>query len=216
MLYPDLHDICNQAGFRRRGSAYFRLVGDGVLQVVKPKYERGLYGHILYVGLFSMYGDLLRQWFTSSGCIPRYSVMNCAAQNEIPVVYAPPICDQIELFRDPVLDWLNSIDTQKKLSIAIRKLDSTWNDAMKIAPYLACAEINHAKKVVNEIVKQHTYANYFNSALFDTNRHQEDENEDQQLFVLLQMIDRADTVEIDKYLKNNYVRNIEYAGFCIK
>jgi hypothetical protein len=100
--------------------------------------------------------------------------MNCAAQNEIPVVYAPPICDQIELFRDPVLDWLNSIDTQKKLSIAIRKLDSTWNDAMKIAPYLACAEINHAKKVVNEIVKQHTYANYFNSALFDTNRHQED------------------------------------------
>ncbi len=219
MYYPDLHDICVQAGFKRKGSAYFRIVGDGVLQVVKPEYERALWGHILYIGFFSMYGDLLRQWFTSLGCIPRYAVMNCAAQNEMPIVFAPPISDQIELFRNSVIEWMNSVDTQKKLATAIRKLDSRWNDDLKIGPYLACGELNHAKKVVQSILEQHQFARFANASAgvyrsADTIKWEQDE--DEELIRILDMIDRNDPQEINQYISNNFTRNMGYAKSIIK
>ena len=61
-------------GFVRRGSAFFRVWGDGVLQVLK--FERPRVGRVydLSVGVFSMYGRLYPEWFTSSGCIPRASI----------------------------------------------------------------------------------------------------------------------------------------------
>lgn len=61
-------------GFVRRGSAFFRVWGDGVLQVLKFKRQRGDRVHDLSVGVFSMYGRLYPEWFTSSGCIPRASI----------------------------------------------------------------------------------------------------------------------------------------------
>lgn len=69
-----LKNALQGTGFVRRGSAFFRVWGDGVLQVLK--FER----HSIYevrdlsVGIFSMYGRLYPEWFTSSGCIPRGSV----------------------------------------------------------------------------------------------------------------------------------------------
>ena len=61
-------------GFVRRGSAFFRVWGDGVLQVLKFERRRGDRVHDLSVGVFSMYGRLYPEWFTSSGCIPRASI----------------------------------------------------------------------------------------------------------------------------------------------
>lgn len=61
-------------GFVRRGSAFFRVWGDGVLQVLKFERERVYRVPGLCVGVFSMYGRLEPQWFTSLGCIPRGSV----------------------------------------------------------------------------------------------------------------------------------------------
>lgn len=63
-------------GFFRRGNAYFRIMGDGVLQLLKFEHER-CFSHLsLCVGLYSMYSELEQRLFTSSGCIPQYSVMN--------------------------------------------------------------------------------------------------------------------------------------------
>ena len=58
----------------RRGSAFFRVWGDGVLQVLKFQHQRGNKVYDLSVGVFSMYGNLWPEWFTSGGCIPRGSV----------------------------------------------------------------------------------------------------------------------------------------------
>ena len=79
----ELKKLCIASGFTRKGQAFFRLIGDGVLQVIKCKYERNLRGDIISVGLFSMYGYMQPQWFTASGSIPRYSITNCFYQNNM-------------------------------------------------------------------------------------------------------------------------------------
>ena len=69
-----LKDALQGTGFVRRGSAFFRVWGDGVLQVLKFERQRGDRVHDLSIGIFSMYGRLYPEWFTSSGCIPRGSI----------------------------------------------------------------------------------------------------------------------------------------------
>ena len=71
-----LKDALQGTGFVRRGSAFFRVWGDGVLQVLKFERERVLSVRDLRVGIFSMYGSLSPEWFTSGGCIPRGSAAN--------------------------------------------------------------------------------------------------------------------------------------------
>ena len=218
LYHKELQALCLAAGFTKRGKAYFRIVGDGVLQVIKSQYERGFQAEELKIGLFSMYGDLLPQWFTSPGCIPRYSVMNCFRQDCLPVAFLPDWKIQIAMLRDRVMNWLNSIDNQKKLITAITKIEPWWNDSLKIGPYLVCGEHNHAKKVVREILNQHEFAWARNMEIQDytertiTRLEQENHN----LVYLLRMIDRDDPAEIDAYLKENYTRNMGYAKFCIK
>jgi len=74
-----LRDALQGTGFVRRGSAFFRVWGDGVLQVLKfTREHRGDHVHELSVGVFSMYGKLLPEWFTSFGCIPQGSVVGFA------------------------------------------------------------------------------------------------------------------------------------------
>ena len=63
-------------GFVRRGSAFFRVWGDGILQVLKFERHSIYEVHDLSVGVFSMYGRLQPEWFTSGGCIPRGSIAN--------------------------------------------------------------------------------------------------------------------------------------------
>ncbi len=69
-----LKDALQGTGFVRRGSAFFRVWGDGVLQVLKFERQRVGRVHDLMVGIFSMYGETQPKWFTSSGCIPRGSI----------------------------------------------------------------------------------------------------------------------------------------------
>ena len=69
-----LKNVLEGTGFVRRGSAFFRVWGDGVLQVLKFERQRVYQVHDLSVGIFSIYGRLYPEWFTSGGCIPRGSV----------------------------------------------------------------------------------------------------------------------------------------------
>ena len=218
-LFGELKSLCIAAGFARKGQAFFRIVGDGVLQVIKCKYERSLRGNMLSVGLFSMYGDLLPQWFTASGCIPRYSILNCAAQNNRPLVHAAAFPTQLDMLKNQVLPWLDSIDTQKNLVRAISRLDPRWNDSLKIGAYLACGQGNHAKKVLREILSQHDFARSNGSRhLMESNGMMflRQEQEDDDLLSLLALIDRDDPDELHAYLMRNYERNMSYAKFCAK
>ena len=69
-----LKNALQGTGFVRRGSAFFRVWGDGVLQVLKFERQQIYEVHDLHVGVFSIYGNLYPEWFTSSGCIPRASI----------------------------------------------------------------------------------------------------------------------------------------------
>ena len=69
-----LKDALLGTGFVRRGSAFFRVWGDGVLQVLKFERQSIYEVFELSVGVFSMYGRLYPEWFTSGGCIPRGSI----------------------------------------------------------------------------------------------------------------------------------------------
>lgn len=60
-------------GFRKKGTAFFRVLASKILQVVKTEKGRG--GAEIQFGVFSLYSELLPQWLTSSGCIPRYHVI---------------------------------------------------------------------------------------------------------------------------------------------
>lgn len=76
-----LEGILCPHGFIKKGSAFFRLHGDGVLQTLKWIYEAHMGAHILYFGLLSMYGKILPQWLTSAGCIPTCDAMLLVDQN---------------------------------------------------------------------------------------------------------------------------------------
>ena len=54
-----LKNALHGTGFVRRGSAFFRVWGDGVLQVIKFQHESVFEVQHLNVGVFSMYGKLL-------------------------------------------------------------------------------------------------------------------------------------------------------------
>ena len=219
IAFTKLKNLCVASGFAQKGKTFFRIVGDGVLQIIKCKYQRNLGGDIISVGLFSMYGYLKPEWLTTTGSIPRYSIINCFYQNNIPLLFAPPLQTQLDMLSSHVLPWLDTLDTQKKLIRAIAKLDPRWNDRIKIGPYLACGEINHAKKILREIlahydfgrISEKQYCEDSNGMLF-LSKEQEGDNPQ----ALLEMIARENPEEIDNYLKKNYTRNMEYAKFCVK
>ena len=52
-------------GFRKKGTAFFRVLASEILQVVKTEKGRGRAE--IQFGVFSLYSELLPQWLTSSG-----------------------------------------------------------------------------------------------------------------------------------------------------
>ena len=205
-----LCSICAEAGFARKGNAFFRIVGDGVLQIVRPRYERAFRTYVIFVGLLSMYDRLTPWHFTATGCVAHYPVTNCASRNGIPLIFAPDLAVQTELLRAKVIPWLDSLDTQKALVQAISQLDPRWNDARKIGPFIACGQINHARKVIKEIIGQHAYA----QARSLTRQTAPAIDRESQIYSLLALLNRNDPDEIDAFLQENYAQNLNFANFC--
>ena len=84
-----LKNALQGTGFVRRGSAFFRVWGDGVLQVLKFERQRIYQVHDLSIGVFSMYGRLYPEWFTSSGCIPRASIASFVGLRSVDYYLSP-------------------------------------------------------------------------------------------------------------------------------
>ena len=222
------------SGFTRRGSAFFRVVGDGVLQLLKFEYERCFSHYNLAVGLFSMYGELDRKWFTSGGCIPRYCVMNFVGGNGAILmqengshctfeVVSPQ--EQIAVLTNHAMNALNNIGTQGQLVEAICQLDISssgiiiWNDFEKFAPYLKVRNYACAEKVIQSIIDQNTEGMEFkqksmNLAEFSAHVARQSERLDH-LYALLDMVKRKDDSEVDTYLCANQLENNKHARFCI-
>ena len=110
-------------GFKKRGNAYFRVIGDGVLQVIQLSTGRPLTPQEFWIGFFSMYDDLLPQWFTSGGCIPRYCAMKYAGFKSSDILFdyggnhydhfQLSFEEQLYIMENYVLDELDQVVTQK-------------------------------------------------------------------------------------------------------
>lgn len=217
--------------FVERGTAMFRVWGDGVLQVVKFE---GAPGGVkrLKIGLFSLYSELIPQWFTSQGCIPRYHISNVIGQRgsyfPIPAnMRARHIAAQEEILLTSGIPWLNEIDTQKKLIDGLVFLETSdtgsihYVDALKIAPYLAFRDYDSAEHVIASILEQHRISSKLKRQSFSTHEAYMEyvtcmEKEDMPLVHLLNMIQKRELSEIDEYLQQNYSRNCQYAKFCMR
>ncbi len=227
-----LQEFLLPEGFARRGSAFFRVWGDGVLQVVKPEYEiHGEY-HSLSLGLFSMYDSLIEQWFTGSGCIPRYPVVNLMGKRSEYESYLR-IEEQISVMKRYGIDFLNGIDDQEKLIKAICQLDIVcsgqihMNDKEKYAPYLYIGDRTNAAEVIFAILRQHGVPHELTSNIPDIllarskkePNHVVPEVEKKQLFdyfARLQLALYGEQEEIQNWFQANYDRNKNFAKFCMK
>ena len=218
VLFQRLQELCKSAGFTKKGKAFFRVWGDGVLQVIKCQYERVFRADMLYVGLHSMYAPLQPRDFTATGCIVRYPIALCYYLNEFPMLFAPSMEAQLDMLKNGVISWLSTIDTQKKLVTAISKLDGQWNDSAKIGPFLACGEHNHAKKVIKEIVGSYSYAMVRSVRPKDATA--EDmiarvRQEKEPYYGIIEIIDRGEDA-IAAYLQANFEENMRCAKFCVR
>ena len=106
-------------GFRKKGTAFFRVLASEILQVVKAEKGRG--GAEIQFGVFSLYSELLPQWLTSSGCIPRYhviaflgsrSVLSLDPSGRVEII---GMKEQLDIFYQKAVPWLDSIITQEQL-----------------------------------------------------------------------------------------------------
>lgn len=221
-------------GFYRRGNAYFRVVGDGILQVLKFEYQRCFSYYSLSVGLFSMYSELKPQWFTSSGCIPRYCVMNFVGKSSEVIVnknqgmYTFEVIShqaQIQTLKDSVFCVLDNTLDQEQLVHQMNKLDIArhgsiiWNDLEKFAPYLKSGDLKSAKKVLSATLIQHGCltkdADYDLSQLLSDESLSSIKEEDRTLVQRLGWLQNADWDTINHYLYCNQVRNNGFARFCV-
>ena len=221
---------CTDRGFTRRGKAFFRVLGDGVLQVLKFEYQPGFPGsHDLCTGLFSLYGELMEQWFTSGGCIPRYEIVKLIGLHSTTILHekdgfvtfeeiTPE--QQLDILIEKGFPWLDQITTQKLLVEAICEMDKHWNDDLKFAPWMASGDYESAAKVIRAILAQHNDALESNLRWMQGEQakcYRERSAEEDALWQQkLDMAERGDPNEIRAYLEKNYSENREYAKFCMK
>ena len=221
-------------GFFRRGNAYFRIMGDGVLQLLKFEHER-CFSHLsLCVGLYSMYSELEQRLFTSSGCIPQYSVMNFVGKSSAVNINAgdgiytfevisPP--SQIQALNESVFYVLDNTLDQNQLIQQMNRLDIArrgsiiWNDLNKFAPYLKSGDIKSAENVLKSILMQHSClanGSDFNSLfLLSAESLGSMGVEDRALIQRLNWLKNADWIAINDYLCCNQKRNNGFARFCV-
>lgn len=226
---------CCDHSFFRRGKAFFRVNGDGILQVLKFEPGSSISPFRLCVGLFSMYSELQKQWFTSNGCIPRYEISNLLHMD----ITDKPTYDikytkfgkitpesQLDLLTSRGFYWLDQILTQSQLVSQMCKLDAIrygkvlWNDLEKFAPYLHAGNREYAAKVIDAILAQHQFADSSNMQILtepELSRYRlRREAEDLQLHTLKQLAQEGDPIKIQEYLDRNFRSNCQYARFCIK
>lgn len=201
------------ASFVKRGNTFFRVHGEGILQVIKPD------KNAINFGLFSMYSRLLPQWFTPLGCIPRYSIGELMDQR------CQCILSQAQYLLSDGLPWLESINTHKAMLDGLLLLETKngrnvrWIDEQKIAPFLVCEDYTSAEKVICAILENHRIAKEINKTLYtskaDYQKYVERRTKDDEgLLRLLEMVHHRNKQEIRLYLMDNYTRNAQFANFC--
>ena len=227
-VFKEFSALCTANNFLRKGKSFYRIVGDGVLQVLKIEQDSIRHPPFFSLGLFSMYGELQKQWFTSSGSITRYPVSVFDAIDDVNISFDESqysLQHQLDILTNKGMSWLNQIDTQAKLSVCMRKLDIAcyntviWNDLEKFAPHLHSGDTVVAIKIIDAILAQ-----YRNTEVTNSNDVIDDEcqyaalklePEDIELHQKKILVQSGDMDKIKEYLNRNFAQNCMYAKFCL-
>ena len=235
--FEEFSRACFSHQFVKRGKSFFRINGNGVLQVLKYEYDPQNPHHDLSFGLLSMYGELHPHWFTSGGCSVRHSVVNIVGQAS-PILprtqgehYVPytnrvitPV-EQLSILNDCGFPWLDSIDTQANLAEALCYLDGIrfscvlWNDELKFYPYLYEGNTMNAIRVIEAIIRQWNFALERQRETLNDEEFQRYSSallaERKGLYEKLAIAQSSDSDEIKKYLFSNFESNKKLAKFCL-
>ena len=230
----ELRRIAKEHGFTPRRNAYFKVVGDGILQLLKFEYEFRCESHYLRVGLYSMYDGFFKEHqFTPGGCVPQFFVGNFAGHSErncfswnwptsYPITIITPE-EQLSLLQENALPELEGMKTQNDLLNIMTRLyfiedkQLRTNNYKLFWPYLLSGNYEAAEKTIESILDQHYNAYECNKRVIkDYVVKDYMLEEDRQLEELLDLARSRDEKRIDQVKQSNYQRNMEYAKFCMK
>lgn len=232
-------EMLREEEFVRRGNAFFRVYGDGVLQVLKyTKRVTPFYQEILHLGLFSMYGELMPQWFTSRGCIPLYNAKYLseplwshrinqlyrksanrnihinADSNDMENIFVFHI--NIEELRSTLLPFLNRIQTQQDIILGIEELERcNCHTPPEESENKGIRWTDGNKYAPYLAIGDYCSAKRIMQTFFELYRNKEDERA-LSVKSLMELADSGDSSRIALFLKTNYVKNVELASFCMK
>lgn len=236
-----IRDICMGHGFKQKQKAFFRIYGDGVFQVLKYEFtHRPFYTERLLLGIFSMYGELQSQWFSCTGCIPRYDSRYIkipryqrGTWHNGPTVSGKLLqttdledelifhLDCAELETD-ILPFLNGMDSQAQLCNGLDYLEA------RESPVLPQTQEDYFRW--NDLEK---FAPFLATGRYEDaervihsilRQHQtaaktksaayiaEMNKEDSALYQKLSMVEQRNISAIQTYLQNNYAINCRYAA----
>lgn len=221
-----LCDLCKNHSFIQKGQNYYRIIGDGVLQVIKLQYERSFNHYSLNICLISLYSKHSKENFFKNSSFPQYSIccligqqtsVSYTEQNGISYFHIMSLHDQITLLAEKGFDWLDHINDQERLWKALFDLDTVsyksviWNDVQKIAPFLATENYIHADRVISSMLSQQLGPNTWAEPPWTEKDFTQYEHlyptENRDLILIHQWIAENSIENIKTYLYNNYLKN---------
>ena len=226
--FQNLANLCESNNFIRRGRAFFRNHGDGVLQVLKVEKIRHWDAYEISLDLFSMYDEELEsRSFSAKSCDVRYALVifcgkQCAEYSEkVGDHYESRIISldaQVALLEKTVMPFLDNIRTQAQLAAAMCKLDELtynmtviWNDLHKYTPFLSSGDYLSAQKVIQSILSQHKSAMESRKETASPQQYEEYcafiHEQDKLLHQKLQLARSEERAAIETLLKENFERN---------
>ena len=229
-------EISRDAGFSKRGAAFFRVCGSDVLQVLLyTKNESPFHSEVISVGLFSLYSELLPQWLTARGCIPSYNSRYISAPRwELEHAYKEASVKSLSLLEDVLvfhfhlddfvnctIPFLNTINTQKKMLEGIDFLEYVscsqkpenpkdalrWTDMNKYAPYLFERQYDQAERIAQTLLDL-WHVDQLDQDLSDLDPRAE------ALRQKILLARGGNPQEIQTFLVKNFQRNLELTAFC--
>ena len=234
--FLEIINLCKENGFYKRRNAFFRVHGDGIVQILQYKKRMRPYPPCidLNLGLYSMYGEIRPQELTPGGCVAKYpthwlkpgakeasvrSLFDSSFQNGN--FYDHEV--DVDFTKEKIIPLLNGMKTQQELAETMCFMDQhtntfcvgriLWNDIKKYYPYLRAGNYKMAQKVIHAIVAQRESVRERHRQTWTTeafeNYWNSCKDEDRWINDLKELADSEDDCAIREYLDNNYRTNLK-------
>lgn len=230
----ELSDYLKSQRFKKKKNAYYRIVGDGVLQIIMYDYNLNRNIRELSVGIQSMYSPLWNYLSSYPDSFANYPIPLFAGKRDYTEVITSgkreslitmSHHEQLELLRNVVVSALDLVKTQRELLDIMNELDRIdqgsirWNNIARYSPYLFIGEYKYAERVIASILSQHRMARIRKKQWSEENNIplllEDNPIEDIELSQLLEMAITHNTQTIEEYLNTNCSRNQAIMG-CVQ